>query len=89
MKLHYPPPEEQIDQIERQQEMLNAVYERLFGNSKLIHMWVARNVYSSPIRKMAITFHMSRYSVRKHLKECEKKIEQIRNTFKVGNTFLL
>jgi hypothetical protein len=81
MNLYYPPPDEQLEQIENHQEIVNTLFNKLFGDSELAHIWIARNVYSAPIRKLAITFHMSRYNIRKRLEECDNKIDQIRNVF--------
>jgi len=45
----------------------------MFGDHQLCELWYAKNIMSMPIRRMAMTFGMSRKNVWKRLDEAQRK----------------
>ena len=77
-------PEDKIVELENFRTLADKAFdktlmlEKMFFNEGDFQFWTDRYVFRTTIRKMAMTYHMSRYNIRKKLKRIDNTITALR-----------
>lgn len=81
--------EEEYIKLENFRELADKAYdkiatlEKMFFDPDDFKMWEARWILGCTIRKMAMSFHMSRYNIRKRLNRTQKRLEALRKLMSI------